>query len=143
MSDAEDRLISLSLVLGFFGSWAIFAWGLGWHWWWALPAAVPTAVVVGGVVFGVLMLVFDREFLHALHDEDAAEAEPEDVEQPDSTSAENTGQATNADYQRLKRAMAKRLHPDLQPAASRGERRVREAVFKEFWAEVEKIEGRG
>jgi hypothetical protein len=154
IEEVEDLFLLPSLVLGFFGSWAIFAWGFGWHWWWALPAAVPAAVLVGVVVFWGVLLVLDRKLLHEfvreLHEEDEpdevpdSDEEPDEAEEPASTSAEDIRHTTNADYQRLKRAMAKRLHPDLQPAAaSRGERRVREAVFKEFWAEVEEIEGRG
>jgi hypothetical protein len=120
------------MVLGYLVSWAIFGWGLGWHWWWALPAAVPAAPLVGGAIFGVVWTIFDPE--------DVFEAPPPNAELAERPKSAGS---RNGDYQRLKRAMAKRLHPDLYPAASRGERRVREAVFKEFWAEVEDIERNG
>ena len=140
--DFEDFMDSvvfpLSAIAAYGTSCALLVWHFGWSWWWAVPVSVPLALL-GPVATGVLCGILDACGLYDWGG--PLPIDHEDEPPPSADPVADTGGEVG-DYRRLKRALAKILHPDSHRAASDAERALREAVFKEVWAEVERIEGR-
>jgi hypothetical protein len=106
---------------------ALLAWGCGLRgWWWLLPVSMLVGAIVTFSLF-------------CLDDDDAEDDEDEEDKREDASPA---FEATDGDYVRLKKALAKHFHPDAWASATAIERAVREAIFREIWAEVDRIEGR-
>ena len=132
-------------VIGWLGGAAALHWAWGWSWWWAVPVPLVPAFFVSLALCGLIALGCSLAdwargppgYAAPPNDDDLSEPD----EKPEPAGRPGAG-ATQADYARLKQAMAKRFHPDACAAASPVERAVREAVFKEIWAEVDRIEGR-
>jgi hypothetical protein len=75
----------------------------------------------------------------ALAERDAARAELAAVAAPRRVWPWRRAAAPDDRFQRAKRAFAMRFHPDRLPADP-AERRVREMLFREHWAELKRIE---
>jgi hypothetical protein len=123
MKASED--VAAGVCLGLWAataatSWVLLSWGCGWGaWWWTIPVALAVGFFVGGAAELII-------------DVPTGEDDFEPAGAPASPIINDGGK-----FQRLKRAVAMSLHPDRAPAA---EKPIREALFKELWGEVERIE---
>src|ERR1700675_1241268 len=88
-------------------SWAALLWGCAWAWWWAVSAAIPIAVGLACLLCASIASVFQAvEWRETWRDHRAYEAARR-------YTTASPGSDEGGQFQQLKRAVAKILHPDL------------------------------